>query len=579
MKKIAINCNTSSLTRDFQKRVPIEQRGQSYKKWIHDGLKGVSHDVHFTHRAAILQQTAEYIYALEQEKTRLLSQNCQLKRLLDQQEHSGDLQQASSTQTTQIIPGSTVLATTITNSQQVATVAKKRKIDTIMSVPAVSDSSDEGLGSMSPEPVSLMQVVNSANGQTIVTTTSSVNGRPGPATINVSAKDFLDLKHQLDIERRQKAVYEERLKALERQIYPARVIYPDQPDSAMVDSSEPLEEITVSAIQKPATKVIREVESVQLIALDTAGKKPQLVVCTPTTEVIEETIIQPSAIVSKSAIIPIPIKEEKPFVKRSRSRSPTIETTTTTTVVTLPPKKNRYPTILEAAIKAEPKVEVERIDSPSSIVVSDDHLTRLTSNNLVVTSQRQQHTDASRINTCRHNLETIVEAIRHLEGDAFDSVTPVHQQQQLAIVRPAVQEVPLALTTSSKQQQQQKERDHRQSQLEPFLKFRTTGSSSASSSTSNPSSSSNPTSGVVSASGSSSSSSSSTLVSLSITPASAIAGSGSPSHHASTITLNTPQQQQHHTTNSSSSSSNIVTSQILQQQQCRPGVIVVKQNS
>jgi len=38
-------------------------------------------------KAAILQQTAEYIYSLEQEKTRLLSQNCQLKRLLGQSQH------------------------------------------------------------------------------------------------------------------------------------------------------------------------------------------------------------------------------------------------------------------------------------------------------------------------------------------------------------------------------------------------------------------------------------------------------------------------------------------------------------
>jgi len=38
-------------------------------------------------KASILQQTAEYIYSLEQEKTRLLSQNCQLKRLLGQTQH------------------------------------------------------------------------------------------------------------------------------------------------------------------------------------------------------------------------------------------------------------------------------------------------------------------------------------------------------------------------------------------------------------------------------------------------------------------------------------------------------------
>ena len=35
----------------------------------------------YSFQAAILQQTAEYIYQLEQEKTRLLSQNSQLKRL------------------------------------------------------------------------------------------------------------------------------------------------------------------------------------------------------------------------------------------------------------------------------------------------------------------------------------------------------------------------------------------------------------------------------------------------------------------------------------------------------------------
>ena len=35
-----------------------------------------------------MQQTAEYIYQLEQQKTQLLSQNLQLKRLVDQQENS-----------------------------------------------------------------------------------------------------------------------------------------------------------------------------------------------------------------------------------------------------------------------------------------------------------------------------------------------------------------------------------------------------------------------------------------------------------------------------------------------------------
>lgn len=36
----------------------------------------------FCRQAAILQQTAEYIFTLEQEKTRLLQQNSQLKRII-----------------------------------------------------------------------------------------------------------------------------------------------------------------------------------------------------------------------------------------------------------------------------------------------------------------------------------------------------------------------------------------------------------------------------------------------------------------------------------------------------------------
>lgn len=491
-------------------------------------------------KAAILQQTAEYIYALEQEKTRLLSQNCALKRdrERDQQDHSAAEQQQQQQQAqtqTQIVPAAAAV-----------TVAKKRKIDAMV---AVSDSSDEGLGSMSPEPVSLMQVVNNATGQTIVTAAGNGRVTAGGPTISVSAKDYLELKHQLEVERRQKAIFEERLKALERQIYPARVLYPD-----IVEANEAIEEIAVAAIPaKP--KIGREMENVQLITLDSGliTKKQLVAVCSGGPEVIEETIVP----ISKTLNI-VPVKEEKVFIKRSRSRSPTIEQPPVlppqpqqpqqTTVVTLPPKKNRFPTILEAAIKAEPKVEVERINSPSSIVVNDDHLSHLTNSSKLVTSQQQQQQQAnSRINTCRHNLETIVEAIRHLEGDAFDSVAPVQQQQQqqqLTISRPvAVQEVPLALTTSTKQ----KERDHRQSQLEPYLKFRTTPAAAAAATTSTIA----PASSATSAS-SSNPSAHPAIVSVSITP---------------TLSPAVTAVQQ-------------TASQILQQhQQCRPGVIVVKQNS
>ena len=55
----------------------------------------VSHPVVSFLQAAILQQTAEYIYSLEQEKTRLLSQNCQLKRLLSLSQQQLDTEPSS----------------------------------------------------------------------------------------------------------------------------------------------------------------------------------------------------------------------------------------------------------------------------------------------------------------------------------------------------------------------------------------------------------------------------------------------------------------------------------------------------
>lgn len=85
-----------------------------------------------------------------------------------------------------------------------------------------------------------------------------------------------------------------------------------------------------------------------------------------------------------------------------------------------PTPEQRLPSVLEAAIKAEPKVEVERLPSPNPPNEES------TSNRIYIP------------NTSRQNLETIVEAIRHLEGDHMFAEEPQNSQQ----------EVPLALTTS-----------------------------------------------------------------------------------------------------------------------------------
>lgn len=269
-----------------------------------------------------MQQTAEYIYSLEQEKTRLLSQNCQLKRLVNQHE-GGELP------------------------------PKKRKTEIIL--PAVSaDSADEGLGSMSPEPVSIMKV-------------SVVN------TVDSAA----ELRRQLERERSIRIVLENQLRQLENQMRQQQ--QQQQQQQSHLYSVEEGEEL-----------------GLQLLAPDSlppVARTQTVVTCSPN-------------------------------ISRSPSPEPALE--------------QRLPSVLEAAIKAEPKVEVERLPSPNT-----------------------PHDEGApaRIyvsNTSRQNLETIVEAIRHLEGDHMFGDEPQQQQQ----------EVPLALTTRTSEHLLQVE-------VNPFIEFST----------------------------------------------------------------------------------------------------------
>jgi len=87
----------------------------------------------------------------------------------------------------------------------------------------------------------------------------------------------------------------------------------------------------------------------------------------------------------------------------------------------------RLPSVIEAAIKAEPKVEVERLPTPGSVVLEEQPSTT----------------------TSRQSLETIVEAIRHLEGDhLFNDMAPPSTLPPAPCNRAQpVQEAPLALTT------------------------------------------------------------------------------------------------------------------------------------
>ncbi|CAH1124725.1 unnamed protein product [Ceutorhynchus assimilis] len=274
-------------------------------------------------KAAILQQTAEYIYSLEQEKTRLLSQNCQLKRLVGQHE-GGELP------------------------------PKKRKTELIL--PTIESPEDEdetfsGMDSMSPGPVKLI--------------TLTVNGA---AVTNETPNE---LKKALERERNLRLLLEDQVRQLEQQLY--------QHNAAETQ------------IQYIAAEESDEL-GLQLIAAESVPPvaHTQTVVCsTP-----------PSRDPSPERTLPSITEEE------------------------------RLPSVLKAAIKAEPKVEVERLPSPAHDEISSG-------GNLYSVS-----------NTSRQNLETIVEAIRHLEGDhMFGDDSTVGASVTVTTSPSEPQDIPLALTT------------------------------------------------------------------------------------------------------------------------------------
>lgn len=358
---------------------------------------------------------------MEQEKTRLLNQNCQLKRLLDQHD-----------------PGSAAAVTADFNNQPTATLiaTKKRKLEGgQIVVQAVSDSSDEGLGSMSPEPVpvTILNMGKIGSGSTTTTTATTTTTLPANATLQIRAQDYIEMKRELERERNQRVRLEEQMRQVECQIYPERVHYQE-----VIDHTDNVREEHDLIIQEHGKMSLAQLkgdgmENVQVLSLDsipTVGQT-QVVVCSPVGDLIEDNSrpISPSDLMRSDDI-----KHENIIIATSGNKQPRIVSS-----------------ILEAAIKAEPKVEVERIEAPSTIVIEDGtkssrHGSPAPGNCMYVT------------NTSRQNLQAIVAAIEHLEGEHY-------------VEKVVEQEAPLALTNK---QIAVRDREHRkiQSEIHPFLKFK-----------------------------------------------------------------------------------------------------------
>ncbi|XP_015188199.1 PREDICTED: integumentary mucin C.1 isoform X2 [Polistes dominula] len=486
-------------------------------------------------KAAILQQTAEYIYQLEQEKTQLLSQNCQLKRLVNQHE-GGDLP------------------------------IKKRKPDNqgvVVSLPVhVSESGDEGLGSMSPEPLSVI---------TVTTEGHSV----------VSSSEVVELRRQLERERHARLHLEKQMRAFQIQLYPERfrdnqmIAY--QPHEVIEHTDNIMNQETeeaVAALQVVSVMSLPAVGSTQTV--ETSSPEPSspplspqptgdLVV--PTEELLKEEESRPSSpkIVAFAQNPVFASLEEQTtadsFSSSSRvtygssnadfkSASPQYITTSPSRPFSPPAEPQRLPSVLEAAMKAEPKVEVERLPSPSSNSLDDG------------TPQARLYL----ANTSRQNLETIVEAIRHLEGDHLFRDEPL-----------ALTNEPLALTTNKSTINQCSSTNSTSTSSLQLTTTTTTGSeqsstiplanqNSSNSTTANCSTSYSSNTSTTTSSSSSSSSSTTTTTANSTTTA--------------TTTVTTTTKLQHHQQQRllhANDVNNFLQFQAQQQQaQQRPGVIVVK---
>ncbi|XP_075224780.1 transcription factor cropped isoform X2 [Lycorma delicatula] len=311
-------------------------------------------------KAAILQQTAEYIYQLEQEKTRLLSQNCQLKRLINQ--HEGEANSA----------------------------LKKRKTDAGVVVSMTpNESSDEGAagGILSPEPIAIVTgsgVTGAGSSPTIITSMDvENNAASNPA-------DLIELRVQLDRERGLRMILEDQVRSLETQLYPERIREITQQVQLQYQQRD--EEEIQPAVITPIRRESGSSSGSEATGPSVMSQQQETAAAVATLQVVSAASLQP---VSHTETVIATVNSTPPASPQPAS-SPAAPNSTS--------NASRLTSILEAAIKAEPKVEVERIPSPNSS--AGDELTQA---RVYLAS------------TSRQNLETIVEAIRHLEGDALFS--------------------------------------------------------------------------------------------------------------------------------------------------------------
>ncbi|KAH8413353.1 hypothetical protein KR009_010182 [Drosophila setifemur] len=414
-------------------------------------------------KAAILQQTFQYIVELENQKTQLLTQNSELKRQVGEHEAGGGSGEGGANS------GGNYNETNANGGNSTAVAIKKRKLtDNVINIQAISDSSDEGLGSMSPEPMTLLTAGGAA-----ATKLSS-------ASI-LAAKELLEMKKQLEKERSLRRLLEDELQMIKRQLYSVATAPPGTAVAAASGNGGAYipREVIEHTDNFVRTEDLEELGgTVSYVEIDEMTGQQQVVVCSS----IEELEADAAA----EIITEDQVHEEVILSSNSSTESENEVNVNAIAKAYADGSAAMLQPILQAAIKATPKVEVERIHEKIVKVKAEKH---------------DQHGHTAQVTTHyphphRQNLETIVQAIRHLEGDHLFAdgsggntssehkfvqqqqsgqqqhhhqvVSGVHhhhpQQQHIRLA----QDAPLALTTSGKQHAALAE-------LRPFLHLKSGG--------------------------------------------------------------------------------------------------------
>lgn len=378
---------------------------------------------------------------MELEKQQYAGQNQHLQRLVE------SLGGGNNNNNNNECPQQQIIQQTITSSPSTGGAIKKRKLDQVMTVQTISDSSDEGLGSMSPEPVSQMIF---SNGASTITKTHMVSAT-SVTTINV--KDYVNLQNQMETERRHRIQLEEQLKQLEMQFYSSH--QGSTQKYHQIQNPEEVDEVDAPAVVEEKI-ILRQAGQEDIHYIGAVPHHQQFVVVSTSTpgSSPKHVIINDDDDNSRTLSSDELHKDELKMVRQKLSSKQAQQ------------HEIRIPSILEQAIKAEPKVEVERINSPTIQLNMIDEVHQSPPRNSSPPAVNIRTTYPN--NNNRPNLETIVEAIRHLEGDVFDMDEGQEQIARLTHTLPAsaTQDAPLALTTGNKYQQ------NGAKEPTPFLKFR-----------------------------------------------------------------------------------------------------------